>query len=252
MRVWRLCRRAHGAFDGEGARRFGGRWSLRGTPVVYTSASAALATLEYFVHLDVEDAPPDLVLIAADAPGSLAIEEIRVGRLPREWRRTPAPEALARLGRNGCGAGARPCSRCRRPWFPSSATISSIRCTRTSAPSWYGAPNGACSTRGCGSDRGSRHPSAVGLTFVATAGTGSAIASSAATRRAARPRSTNPGATSRKTAADTPIAACSPNRRATSPIVTSPSAPPSMMHAERTEMTVARSADATCSLVQAA
>jgi len=98
MRVWRLCRRAHGAFDGDGARRFGGRWSLRGTPVVYTSASAALATLEYFVHLDVEDAPPDLVLIAADAPGSLAIEEIRVGRLPREWRRTPAPEALARLG----------------------------------------------------------------------------------------------------------------------------------------------------------
>src|SRR5205823_3600173 len=98
MRVWRLCRRAHGAFDGEGARRFGGRWSLRGTPVVYTSASAALATLEYFVHLDVEDAPPDLVLIAADVPGSLAIEEIRVGRLPREWRRTPAPEALARLG----------------------------------------------------------------------------------------------------------------------------------------------------------
>src|SRR6059036_1547871 len=98
MRVWRLCRRAHGAFDGEGARRFGGRWSLRGTPVVYTSASAALATLEYFVHLDVEDAPPDLVLIAADVPGALGIEEIRVGRLPRDWRRTPAPEALARLG----------------------------------------------------------------------------------------------------------------------------------------------------------
>src|SRR5438876_9327245 len=98
MRVWRLCRRAHGAFDGEGAQRLGGRWSLRGTPAVYTSASAALATLEYFVHLDVEDAPPDLVLIAADVPGSLAIEEIRVGRLPREWRRTPAPEALARLG----------------------------------------------------------------------------------------------------------------------------------------------------------
>src|SRR5947199_5986957 len=98
MRVWRLCRRPLGVIYGEGARRFSGRWSLRGTPVVYTSASAALATLEYYVHLDVEDAPPDLVLIAADVPGSLAIEEIRVGRLPREWRRTPAPEALARLG----------------------------------------------------------------------------------------------------------------------------------------------------------
>src|SRR5438552_520697 len=96
MRVWRLCRRAHGAFDGEGARRFGGRWSLRGPPVVYTSASAAPATLEYFVHLDVEDAPPDLVLIAADAPGSLAIEGLPGGRLPGEWRRTPAPGAPAR------------------------------------------------------------------------------------------------------------------------------------------------------------
>src|SRR6266566_5497924 len=96
------------------------------------------------------------------------------------------------------------------------------------------------------------HPSAVGLTFVATAGTGSPIASGSATRRAARPSSTNPGATSTNTAADTPIAARSPKARATSPIATSPSAPPKVMDAERTEMTVARSPEATCSFVHAA
>ena len=32
LRVWRLCKRAHAAFDGEGARLAGGRWNRRGTP----------------------------------------------------------------------------------------------------------------------------------------------------------------------------------------------------------------------------
>src|SRR5438094_2868931 len=46
------------------------------------------------------------------------------------------------------------------------------------------------------------HPSAVGLTFVATTGTGSPIGSGSATRRAARPSTTNPAAPSTNTAAD--------------------------------------------------
>lgn len=39
------------AFDGEGARLFGGRWNSKGTPVVYTSDSLALCCLEILVHL---------------------------------------------------------------------------------------------------------------------------------------------------------------------------------------------------------
>ena len=31
VRVWRLCKKAHAVFDGEGARRAGGRWNRRGT-----------------------------------------------------------------------------------------------------------------------------------------------------------------------------------------------------------------------------
>lgn len=40
------------AFDGEGAKRYGGRWNSVGTAVVYTSSTVSLATLEILVHVD--------------------------------------------------------------------------------------------------------------------------------------------------------------------------------------------------------
>jgi len=98
VRVWRLCRKRHAAFDGEGARLAGGRWNRRGTPVVYCSATLSLAVLEYFVNLPGGLAPPDLVSIAADVPDALSSESLEAGALPRNWRRYPAPEALAELG----------------------------------------------------------------------------------------------------------------------------------------------------------
>lgn len=99
MRVWRLCRKKHVAFDGEGARLAGGRWNRRGTAVVYTSATLSLALLEYFVNLgSAANAPNDLVSVAAEIPDGVAIASIDLAALPRGWRRHPAPEALAELG----------------------------------------------------------------------------------------------------------------------------------------------------------
>jgi RES domain-containing protein len=98
MRVWRLCRRKHAAFDGEGARLAGGRWNRRGTAVVYASETLSLAALEYLVHLDVTLAPRDLVAAAADLPDVLPVTRFEVADLPRNWRRYPAPEALAERG----------------------------------------------------------------------------------------------------------------------------------------------------------
>ena len=76
-RAWRLCRRRYAAraFDGEGARLSGGRWNLPGVAVVYTSATVSLAALEMLVHVDVGDAPADLVAIPLDIPGGVAIRE---------------------------------------------------------------------------------------------------------------------------------------------------------------------------------
>src|SRR5262249_50308605 len=98
IQVWRLCRRAHAAFDGEGGRLAGGRWNHRGVAVVYTSATLSLAALEYFVHVELADTPGDLVAVAADIPDDVARTELAVASLPADWRAFPAPERLASLG----------------------------------------------------------------------------------------------------------------------------------------------------------
>ena len=51
--AWRLTSRAYqtSAFDGEGARLYGGRWNSAGTPMTYLAGSLALAALEQLVHL---------------------------------------------------------------------------------------------------------------------------------------------------------------------------------------------------------
>ena len=52
--VWRLNARrfAKGSLSGMGAARYGGRWNLPGTRVVYCAESRALAALEALVHVE--------------------------------------------------------------------------------------------------------------------------------------------------------------------------------------------------------
>ena len=54
MTSWRVVREnfATRAFDGEGARVWGGRWHSAGRAVVYTSATTSLGLLEKMVHTD--------------------------------------------------------------------------------------------------------------------------------------------------------------------------------------------------------
>ncbi|HWZ87139.1 MAG TPA: RES domain-containing protein [Thermoanaerobaculia bacterium] len=98
MKIWRLCKRRHASFDGEGARLAGGRWNRRGGAVVYASESLSLAALELLVHCDPALLPADLVAIAAEIPDSVRIRRLGEEALPRDWRRYPAPEALAKFG----------------------------------------------------------------------------------------------------------------------------------------------------------
>ena len=99
-RLYRVLRKpyARTPFDGEGAYRYGGRWSSPGTRLSYTSEHQSLAMLEYFVHLDVDDPPDDLVLAVAEAPDDLARERVETSNLPANWRESAAPPGLARLG----------------------------------------------------------------------------------------------------------------------------------------------------------
>ena len=99
-RIYRILRRAsaRAPFDGEGAYRYGGRWSSPETRLSYTSEHQSLAMLEYFVHLDKEDPPDDLVLASAEVPHDLSRERIEVREMPPTWREAEAPPELARLG----------------------------------------------------------------------------------------------------------------------------------------------------------
>lgn len=99
-RVWRLCRRpfARNPLDGEGARRFGGRWNSVGIPAVYTSEHISLAALEMLVHIDPDLAPDDWVLIEIELPVTAPVRTLSAGSLPPNWRSYPAPATLQALG----------------------------------------------------------------------------------------------------------------------------------------------------------
>jgi RES domain-containing protein len=99
-RLYRVLRKTYARtpFDGEGAYRYGGRWSSAGIRLSYTSEHESLAMLEYFVHLDKDDPPTDLVLAVAEVPDDLGRERVATRNLPANWREAAAPPELARFG----------------------------------------------------------------------------------------------------------------------------------------------------------
>ena len=78
MIVYRLCKAAHVALDGEGARLWGGRWNSAGRPMVYAAATPSLAVLEVLVHLDLpaELLPDDLRLLTIELPDDAPVSQL--------------------------------------------------------------------------------------------------------------------------------------------------------------------------------
>jgi RES domain-containing protein len=99
MRLYRIARTCHaGDLSGEGARRAGGRWNRKGTAVLYTADSVALATLEMLVHLPLNLLPHDYALAVFELPDRLAVETVDGESLPANWKKYPAPPELGELG----------------------------------------------------------------------------------------------------------------------------------------------------------
>ncbi len=65
--------------------------------MVYTSGTLALAMIEKLVHLDPDVMPLGQLAIEIEVPDGL-IEILPRRRLPRHWRRVPAPPGTQRLG----------------------------------------------------------------------------------------------------------------------------------------------------------
>jgi RES domain-containing protein len=107
--VWRITKRKHAktAFDGAGARKYGGRWNSAGTVVVYAAESQSLAVLEMLVHLDGPELLASYVLIPVEVSDSLVVR-IDLADLPKTWRAFPAPQELRHIGDDWTKSGSSP------------------------------------------------------------------------------------------------------------------------------------------------
>ncbi len=99
LSAWRIVRRHRGvtAFNGEGARLFGGRWNRKGTPMIYLSESRALAALELLVHLDRADLLSGYVSIEARLDDAW-VERCSLDSLPQGWHQLPIPLGVQDIG----------------------------------------------------------------------------------------------------------------------------------------------------------
>ena len=85
------------AFDGEGARLAGGRWTSPGRRAVYTSSSTSLAILETLVHTT-SQTMPNLVVFRIEVPDHIDRTEVVPEDLPDGWRAVPGPQELTEIG----------------------------------------------------------------------------------------------------------------------------------------------------------
>lgn len=83
IEAWRIVKEkyADNAFDGEGARLFGGRWNFADDALVYTSESLSLAALEVLVHLATNTPSFSLVSIKATIPDSVEVKTHQPSKL---------------------------------------------------------------------------------------------------------------------------------------------------------------------------
>ena len=92
MKAYRLvkAKRAVEAFNGEGARLYGGRWNAVGAPMVYAAQSRALAAMETLVHTAGADRRIQYVMYEIEIPDGLVVTFDRK-KLPADWRSLTPP-----------------------------------------------------------------------------------------------------------------------------------------------------------------
>lgn len=106
LRAWRIVQAhlAEYAFNGEGARLYGGRWNHPGTAVVYTAETKSLALLELLVHVSAQQLLRAYVCIRVDFENAL-IKQINPRDLPKGWRNYPASSATRDIGSEWVASG---------------------------------------------------------------------------------------------------------------------------------------------------
>ncbi len=97
--AWRITKQKYAktAFNGEGARLYGGRWNSPGTAMIYASQSQSLAVLELLVHLEAPELLHSYLLIEVWLPKS-CVADLDLSNLPPNWRADPTPANVRAVG----------------------------------------------------------------------------------------------------------------------------------------------------------
>lgn len=99
MIVYRLSKQAYiNDLSGYGAEKTGGRWNSKGSPVLYTAASRALAVVEIAVHVPFGIIPIDYFLATIEIPDDPDIFRVRVADLPVNWNSNPFTKSTQLIG----------------------------------------------------------------------------------------------------------------------------------------------------------
>jgi RES domain-containing protein len=99
MKVFRLSKKKYSnELNGKGASKSSNRWNSKGTEIIYTAESRALAMAEVAVHLTLATLPSDYVMIEIDIPNSIKIKEIEPKKLPSNWNFHPPSNNTQKIG----------------------------------------------------------------------------------------------------------------------------------------------------------
>jgi RES domain-containing protein len=99
VRVFRLSKKKYsGQLSGKGASKSGNRWNSKGTEIIYSAESRALAMAEVAVHLTLATLPSDFVMMEIDIPDNIEIEVLKLKSLPHDWNSHPPNTSTQKVG----------------------------------------------------------------------------------------------------------------------------------------------------------
>jgi RES domain-containing protein len=85
-------------FNGKGASKSGNRWNSKGTEIIYSAESRALAMAEVAVHLSIATLPGDYVMIEIEVPDTIAVMNLEQDELPDDWNTHPHSITTQKIG----------------------------------------------------------------------------------------------------------------------------------------------------------
>ncbi len=99
MRVFRLSKKKYAEeLSGKGAAKFGNRWNSKGTEIIYSADSRALAMAEVAVHLTIATLPSDFVMMEIDIPKEIPVKVLDLKDLPDFWNSHPPNISTQKIG----------------------------------------------------------------------------------------------------------------------------------------------------------